>query len=244
MPSEEDCAARLSLGPQRAAVPCRCVPEEQSKNGDGLPAGEGQCYLKSNLTFSFSLSRKLLPLPLCRPGSRAPGERDPGPPGRRVWPAGKLACPVRMARRSPRVRLEKPQLESEREERRGRRLRDWATTCPAVCARVKSQKRCHQNKFERPEAASRGRDRGRWLRARLSWGAGELGSRCTANNSQSETAVLPLSARLSGGRAKAQPRASWTPDGPVQAAGSESQGRIRKKGLAAGELWRVFFFFF
>lgn len=50
-------------------------------------------------------------------GAGHPGER-PGPSGEARLACGKSSLPVRMTRRSPRVRLEKPQLESEREERR------------------------------------------------------------------------------------------------------------------------------
>lgn len=108
-------------------------------------------------------------------GAGHPGER-PGPSGE-----ARLACG-----RSSLPRTDDAEEPARPPGETAIRVRTWGEAAGGSgtgrqpvprFARELNLKNSHQNKFERPEAASRGRDRGRWLRARApelgSWGAGE-----------------------------------------------------------------------
>lgn len=165
----------LSLTPRRAAQTYRLSPAEAMSKNDILPVGKGQFYLKSNLTFSFSLFQKTV-----APAGQAPSPgREPSTGGERPRLSGEaassvarsvknLACPLPVTWKSPRVCLEKPKLKSEskKEVRKtdggdGRRLRDCATPRPVVCtvSELNLKNALNGNKFERQDPASGGRDR-------------------------------------------------------------------------------------
>lgn len=205
-----------------------------SKN-DILPVGKGSSISKVTL---LSLSRF--------PENRCPCCQEPSTRGEQLGLSGEAASSVAWSEKSSllpmtwkgqRVCLEKPKLKLESKKRCGKRM-------ATACLRHPVQRFAGQAS-QISNAVTRTSSQGRKLPP--GGGPGVAGSRWVAQSggagarpTVSETAGPRPP--VSRGRANAQPRASWTPDGPVQAAGSESQGWTRKNRLQQVNS-RVFFVF-